>query len=67
MVIQVNSSFEDALPEENVRCINDLLKNANSSSYCNERGFRQKLIDLLYNLGYYRYNESIYASEKEQE
>lgn len=49
------------------RAIADLLRNANDSCYCNERGFRQKLIDNLYNLGYYRTNESVYASVKEQE
>lgn len=47
---------------ENRRCINDLLRNAHSKQYCNERGFRQKLIDLLYRLGYYESNESIFES-----
>lgn len=45
---------------ENKRCMQDLLKNANSHEYCNERGFKQKLIDLLFNLGYYKDNESIF-------
>lgn len=48
------------------RAIADLLRNANDSCYCNERGFRQKLIDTLYKLGYYIDNESVYASIKEQ-
>lgn len=44
------------------RCIKDLFKNANSNEYCNEKGFKQKLIDLLYNLGYYKDNESIFIT-----
>lgn len=44
------------------RAINDLIRNANSKQYCNERGFRQKYIDLLYHLGYYETNESIFES-----
>lgn len=44
------------------RAIADLLRNANDDCYCNERGFRQKLIDSLYEKGYYRTNESVYAS-----
>lgn len=39
---------------------NDLLFNAHSHEYCNERGFRQKLIELLYNSCYYEFNESIF-------
>lgn len=45
------------------RAIDDLIFNANSKEYCNERGFKQKLIDLLYNLGYYENNESIFLSK----
>lgn len=43
----------------------DLLRNANSNEYCNERGFRQKLIENLYNSCYYELNESIFVNEKE--
>lgn len=64
MLVPVN---EQKLPEENNRAIADLLKNANDDCYCNERGFRQKLIDNLHRLGYYKFNESVYASIKEQE
>lgn len=46
--------------EEKQRCINDLLKNASSKDYYNVKGFKQKLIDLLYNLGYYKNNETIF-------
>ena len=54
-------------PEEKERAIADLLRNANDNCYVNEKGFRQKLIDNLYELGYYEDNESVYASIKEQE
>lgn len=52
-------------PEE--RCIADLLHNANSNDYINEKGFKQKLIDLLYDLGYYKDNESVFLLNKEKE
>lgn len=42
----------------------DLLKNANSLEYCNERGFKQKLIDLMYHLGYYEDNETIFVTSE---
>lgn len=42
------------------RCIRDLLHNANSNDYINEKGFKQKLIDLLFDLGYYESNESVF-------
>lgn len=47
-------------PEE--RAQQDLLKNASSHEYCNERGFKQKLIDNLYHLGYYEDNESVFIT-----
>lgn len=50
---------EPKTPEERAQA--DLLKNANSKEYCNERGFKQKLIDSLYKLGYYRDNESVFV------
>lgn len=51
-------------PEQ--RCMRDLLHNANSKDYINEKGFKQKLIDLLYNLGYYKANESIFLNKEEK-
>lgn len=51
--------------EEKKRCINDLIRNANSSDYCNERGFKQKLIVELYNMGYYSNNETIFLTKKD--
>lgn len=50
----------DSLPDEDRRAINDLLFNAHSDLYVNEKGFNQKLIDLLHDLGYYECNESLF-------
>ena len=45
---------------EKERCMSDLIKNANSRDYCNIKGFKQKYIDLMYHLGYYKDNESLF-------
>lgn len=55
MLLRINS-----VESQEGRCIRDLIKNANSKEYCNVKGFKQKLIDLLYNLGYYKDNETIF-------
>ena len=44
----------------------DLMRNANSPLYCNERGFRQKLIENLYDTCYYEFNETIFDSLEEK-
>lgn len=46
------------------RCIKDLLYNYTTNDYMNEKSFKQKLIDLLYNLGYYEDNESVFLERK---
>lgn len=60
MVIPVQ---EHNSPES--RAIRDLLRNINDRCYENIKGNRQKLIDILYKLGYYVSNESIYSEIKE--
>ena len=40
--------------------IRDLLYIYNSKSYINEKGYLQKLVDLLFQLGYYESNKSIF-------
>lgn len=45
------------------RVISDLLYVLNSDCYINEKGYLQKLIDLLYNLGYYENNESLFNED----
>ena len=47
-------------PVENQRCMSDLIQNANSKEYTNVKGFKQKYIDLMYKLGYYKDNESLF-------
>lgn len=42
------------------RAINDLLYVKDSNMYINEKGYLTKLIDILFELGYYSYNESLF-------
>lgn len=58
-VEQVDNSAEN-------RAIRDLIYNANTNDYINEKGYKQKLIDLLYNLGYYEDNESIFVNSHKE-
>ena len=46
--------------EQKLRCMQDLIRNANSKEYTNVKGFKQKYIDLMYHLGYYKDNESLF-------
>ena len=46
------------------RCIKDLLAVYNADTYPNIKGYLQKLIDLLYNLGYYEDNKSLFPDGK---
>lgn len=41
------------------RYVSDLLKIANSDLFTNVKGYYQKLIDNLYQVGYYKDNESV--------
>lgn len=50
--------------EDISRCKADLLRVFNSDMYINEKGYMQKLIDLLYKLGYYENNESIFLTRE---
>lgn len=59
MLIPIN--FPDDV--EKMRCISDLVRNANSHDYTGEKGFKQKYIDLLYKLGYYKDNKSVFVKE----
>lgn len=63
MLIPVNKLDKaTSIPLEEERCINDLLRNATSDLYVNEKGYQQKLIDMLYKLGYYKVNESVFLN-----
>lgn len=41
----------------------DLIRNANSKEYTGVKGFKQKYIDLMYKLGYYKDNKSLFEKE----
>lgn len=66
MLVPVNKVDEDSqkMNDEQKNCANDLLRNAQSRglNYA-EKGFRQKLIDILYKLGYYKDNKTIFYNE----
>lgn len=55
---------EESMPEPERRACADLLRNSTTPMITMaERGFRQKLIDNLYKLGYYKYKQSAYVKE----
>lgn len=49
--------------EEKLRCMSDLIRNANSKDYPNVKGFKQKYIDLMFKLGYYKNNKTLFDKE----
>ena len=50
--------------EQKLRCMQDLIRNANSKEYTNVKSFKQKLIDLLYKFGSYKDSETIFLERK---
>lgn len=55
-------SWLQKTPEELIRAQSDLLAVYNDRKmYINEKGYLQKLIDMLFKTGYYRDNESIFS------
>ena len=57
----VNEENEAEELEEKQRAWNDLLRNANTGMMSwAEKNFKQKLIDTLYRMRYYKYNQTIY-------
>ena len=66
MLVPINKVDDDSqkMNDEQRNCANDLLRNAQSRglNYA-EKGFRQKLIDILYKLGYYKDNKTIFYNE----
>lgn len=50
----------DDYQEEQKRCIEDLIYVFNSRMYINEKGYLTKLIDFLWDLDYYKHNESLF-------
>lgn len=71
MLIPVVEKNDESVPEDKKRAWNDLLKNANTGMMSwAEKNFKQKLIDNLYKMEYYKYNQTIYLTspiKKEKE
>lgn len=59
MVIPIK--YTESPTVEEYRAMHDLMRNANSNDYMNEKGFKQKYIDTMYKLGYYKDNESVFS------
>ena len=64
MVVPIK--YVETVGSEEQRAMSDLARNANSNDYMNEKGFKQKYIDLMYKLGYYRDNETVFSDRKEK-
>lgn len=63
MLIPVVEKNDENVPEDKKRAWNDLLKNANTGMMSwAEKNFKQKLIDNLYKMEYYKYNQTIYLT-----
>lgn len=60
MKINVDTTTDFERPK--LRARNDLLRVYNSKSYINEKGYLTKLIDLLFELDYYKDNESLFLN-----
>lgn len=59
------SEVKGNMPAELENATNDLLKNATTGMMSwAERSFKHKLIDTLYKMGYYKYNQTIYLNNE---
>lgn len=68
MIVPLKDSQENVMPEEIRRASNDLLKNATKSmTSWAEKNHKQKLIDILFHMGYYKYNQTIYLTPPTKE
>lgn len=59
--IQINNSDSEDYTLSCERAIADLRYVQHSDMYINEKGYYQKLIDLLFSFGYYITNKSIFT------
>lgn len=67
MELKVERKSEE-MPEELRNASNDLLKVASKSMMSwAEKNHRQKLIDILYRMGYYKYNQTIFLTTSSEE
>lgn len=61
MTMQIKVDPADAYSIETERVIKDLLYvYDHKKMFINEKGYLQKLIDMLWDLGYYKRNESLF-------
>lgn len=68
MLLPIEDSKEEKMPIEVKRAADDLLKNATKSmTSWAEKNHKQKLIDILFRMGYYKYNQTIYLSSPVKE
>lgn len=68
MLVPISVAKGEEMPEELKRASNDLLKNATKSmTSWAEKNHKQKLIDILYRMGYYKYNQTIYLTSPAKE
>lgn len=68
MLVPISEVKSEEMPEELKRASNDLLKNATKSmTSWAEKNHKQKLIDILYRMGYYKYNQTIYLTSPTKE
>lgn len=63
MQVVISEVKNDEMPDELRNASNDMLRNAtNGMMSWAERNYKQKLIDNLYKMGYYKYNQTIYLT-----
>lgn len=62
MTMKINVDSVSDFDRPRLRACNDLLRVYNSKSYINEKGYLTKLIDLLFELDYYKDNESLFLN-----
>lgn len=68
MLIPIEERKEEKMPLEVKRAVDDLLRNATKSmTSWAEKNHKQKLIDILFRMGYYKYNQTIYLSSPTKE
>lgn len=68
MLISIEEPKNEKMPIEVKRAVDDLLRNATKSmTSWAEKNHKQKLIDILFHMGYYKYNQTIYLSSPTKE
>lgn len=64
---EVNEDDACDVNEQRRRAWNDILKNATQGMMSwAERNFKQKSIEILYEMGYYKFNQTIYLNSPKE-